>query len=181
VILSLPIILEDYPSVAAESPGNFFDATEIDELLTLRVMTLTDEEKREACAADERARRIIERSNSIPQEVFERLHGALRYLEPSGVEAFFNPPGESPEQASVEVASRSVSRGTRVRLAPNRRSDSMDLFLAGRTARVEAIHRDVEDQVYVAVSVDDDLAAGLNEFYGRFYYFYPDEIEVLEA
>jgi hypothetical protein len=181
VMLSSPIILEDYPAVAPESPGDFFDATEIDELLTLRVMTLTDEEKREACATDERARKIIERSNAIPPEIFERLHGALRYLEPSNVEDFFNPPEEAPEQASIEAGARSVSKGTRVRLAPTRRSDSMDLFLAGRTARVEAIHRDVEDQVYVAVSVDDDPAADLNKFYGRFYYFYPDEIEVLEA
>jgi hypothetical protein len=181
IMLSSPIILQDYPAVAPESPGDFFDATEIDELLTLRVMTLTDEEKREACAADERARKIIERSESIPQEVFERLHGALRDLEPAGVEDFFNPAGEVPETASVAVGERRVSKGTRVRLAPNRRSDSMDQFLAGRTARVEAVHRDVEDRVYVAVSVEDNAAADLNELYRRFYYFYPDEIEVLEA
>jgi hypothetical protein len=77
-ILSSPIILEDYPAIAPESQGDFCDAAEIDELLTLRVMTLTDEEKREAAAGDDRARRIIERCENIPAEVFERLHGAIR-------------------------------------------------------------------------------------------------------
>lgn len=186
VMLSSPIILHDYPAVAPESPGDFFDSTEIDELLTLRVMTLTDEEKREACATDERARKIIERSDSIPPEIFERLHGAIRSMRPvaapaNPVEAFFNPQGETPELAAVQVGGRSVGRGARVRLAPNRRSDSMDLFLAGRTARVEAVHRDVEDRVYVAVTVEGDPAADLNGSYGRFYYFYPDEIELMEV
>ena len=34
VLLSAPIILYDYPQVAAASPGDFFDCSEIDELLT---------------------------------------------------------------------------------------------------------------------------------------------------
>src|SRR5262249_25421686 len=46
MMLSSPIILYDYPQVAPESAGDFFDATEIDEMLTLRIMTLTDDEKR---------------------------------------------------------------------------------------------------------------------------------------
>src|SRR5262249_38142565 len=54
-LLSSPIILYDYPRVAAQSPGDLFDATEIDEILTLRTLTLTDEEKREMAGADERA------------------------------------------------------------------------------------------------------------------------------
>jgi hydrogenase maturation protease len=82
VLLSSPIILYDYPAVAPESLGDLCDATEIDEILTLRVMTLTDEEKREARGTDERARQIIERSDSIPPEIFERMHGAVRSLAP---------------------------------------------------------------------------------------------------
>jgi hydrogenase maturation protease len=53
-ILSSPIILYDYPKVAPESPGDLFDATEIDEILTLRILALTDEEKREMAAIDSR-------------------------------------------------------------------------------------------------------------------------------
>src|SRR5262245_31666769 len=45
VVLSSPIILQDHPEIAPESAGDLFDATEIDEILTLRTMTLTEEEK----------------------------------------------------------------------------------------------------------------------------------------
>ena len=44
-MLSSPIILYDYPQIAPESPGDLFDGTEIDEILALRILTLTDEEK----------------------------------------------------------------------------------------------------------------------------------------
>lgn len=175
VMLSSPIILQDYPAIAPESQGDFFDATEIDEMLTLRVMTLTPEEKQEACATDDRARRIIERCDNITPERMEQLHGAGR-----PVEDFFNPQDEVPEEASIELDAGSIQKGSQVRLAPKRNSDTMDFFLAGRTAHVQAIHRDVENQVYVAVTVDDDPAADLHGKYNRFFYFYPDEVELLE-
>ncbi|WP_029247832.1 hypothetical protein [Schlesneria paludicola] len=77
-ILASPIILYDYPQIAQESPGDFFDATEIDEMLMLRVMTLTPGEQREMRCVDEQARRLLERAEGLPQEHFEKLHGALR-------------------------------------------------------------------------------------------------------
>ncbi|HEV7786922.1 MAG TPA: hypothetical protein VGQ28_16365, partial [Thermoanaerobaculia bacterium] len=80
VVLSSPIILYDHPAIAPESPDDLCDATEIDEILTLRIMTLTDEEKREARGTDPRARRIVDRADSIPDEILERLHGAVRSL-----------------------------------------------------------------------------------------------------
>ncbi|MEU9225636.1 hypothetical protein AB0D40_14860 [Streptomyces massasporeus] len=83
VLLSAPIILPDHPQVAPESPGDLHDAAEIDEILTLRTMLLTDEEKREARATDPRAAAILDRVDTMPQEVFERLHGAVRSLTPS--------------------------------------------------------------------------------------------------
>ena len=46
LLLSSPVILYDHPEVAAESAGELFDATEIDEILTLRTLALTDAEKR---------------------------------------------------------------------------------------------------------------------------------------
>jgi hydrogenase maturation protease len=82
-LLSSPIILYDYPQVASESAGDLFDATEIDELLTLRVLTLTDEEKREMRHADERARQILERAETFPQGQLTKLHGAVRKLRPA--------------------------------------------------------------------------------------------------
>ena len=82
-MLSSPIILYDYPQIAPESPGDLFDGTEIDEILTLRILTLTDEEKLEMREADDRARRILERTESLPAEHFMKLHGALRGLRPA--------------------------------------------------------------------------------------------------
>jgi hydrogenase maturation protease len=77
-MLSSPIILYDYPQVATESPGDFFDGTEIDEMLTLRILTLTDEEKQAMAAVDERARLLLTRTEGMAQEQILRLHGASR-------------------------------------------------------------------------------------------------------
>ena len=83
LMLSSPILMDyDYPRVSPESQGDLFDATEIDEILSLRALTLTDEEKREARATDPRAAAIIDRVEEFPREVFERLHGAVRSLRP---------------------------------------------------------------------------------------------------
>ena len=80
-MLSSPIILYDYPQIAPESAGNLFDGTEIDEILTLRIMTLTEEEKREMRGADERARMILERTETLPVEQLMKMHGAVRGLK----------------------------------------------------------------------------------------------------
>lgn len=82
-MLASPIILYDYPRIAEESPGDLFDGTEIDEILTLRILTLTDEEKREMRESGLQARRILERTEALPQEHLMKLHGALRGLHPS--------------------------------------------------------------------------------------------------
>ena len=79
-MLSSPIILYDYPEIAPESPGDLFDGAEIDEILSLRIMTMTDEEKREMRQSDDLARKILERTESMPDEQFMKLHGALRGL-----------------------------------------------------------------------------------------------------
>ena len=81
-MLSSPIILYDYPQIAPESPGSLFDGTEIDEILTLRIMTLTDEEKEEMRQGDERAREILERTEALSPEQFMKLHGVIRSLRP---------------------------------------------------------------------------------------------------
>jgi hypothetical protein len=79
-MLSSPIILYDYPQIAPESPGDLFDGAEIDEILSLRIMTMTDEEKLEMRHSDKRARQILERTETLPEEQFMKLHGALRGL-----------------------------------------------------------------------------------------------------
>ena len=82
-MLSSPIILYDYPQIAPESPGALFDGSEIDEILTLRIMTLTDEEK-EQMRQDERTREILERTEALTPEQFMKLHGTIRELRPIG-------------------------------------------------------------------------------------------------
>ncbi|MEV8086721.1 hypothetical protein [Streptomyces nigra] len=202
VLLSAPIILPDHPQVAPESPGDLHDAAEIDEILTLRTMLLTDEEKREARATDPRAAAILDRVDTMPPEVFARLHGAVRSLTPSRPAA---PPGERPSRAAaasgerpawwqeggddglspatdtVRVDGVPLGGGSRVRLRPRGRgADAQDMFLAGRTAEVAAVFHDVDGSVHLAVTLDDDPASELHTWYGRFHYFRPDELEPLE-
>ncbi len=80
-MLSSPIILYDYPQIAPESPGALFDGSEIDEILSLRILTLTDEEK-EQMRKDERTREILERTEALTPEQFMKLHGTIRDLRP---------------------------------------------------------------------------------------------------
>jgi len=191
IILSSPIILYDYPQVAPESPGQMFDATEIDEILALRTMTLTDDEKGEARATDSRAAAIIDRVDTLPPEILDRLHGAVRYVRKLTAKAAGEPekvpwwdPGAdasvSPETDSLQIGGVSVAKGSRVRLCPGqRRADAQDMFLEGRLATVEAVFSDVDGNSHVAVTIEDDLAADLHRWHGRFLYFSPDEIEPL--
>ncbi len=99
LLLSSPIILYDHPRIAPESQGDLFDATEIDEILSLRAMTLTEDEKREVRGTDQRAADAAGRVDSMPPEIVDRLHGTIRYLrkvtepEPAPADAPWWDPG----------------------------------------------------------------------------------------
>ncbi|MFG2385197.1 hypothetical protein [Streptomyces avermitilis] len=211
LVLSSPIILEDHPAIAPESPGALYDATEIDEILALRTAALTDEEKREARGTDERAAAVIDLADSMPAEVLERLHGAVRSLrevtagptaappaaagpaaggfpDEYGVQRpdtpWWDPASEAgfdPQQDRVVVGGRSLGAGSRVLLRPGlRRTDAQDLFLQGRSAKVEAVLHDVDGGVHLAVTVEGDPGADIRREQGRFLYFQPDEVTPLE-
>lgn len=77
-LLAAPIILPDYPAVAPESPGDLFDASEIDQLLVLSILSLSDAERRAMRACDPRARAILERTEALSEEQITRLNGAVR-------------------------------------------------------------------------------------------------------
>ena len=151
-MLAAPIILEDYPRVAPESPGDFFDATEIDELLTLRVLTLTDGEKA-AMRADPRTHALLERTEGLGETERGRLHGAVRTPGP----------------------------GARVRIVPRPGGDVLDLALAGKTATIVKIEEDYEGRIFVAVTVDDDPGRdlGADGRPGHRFFFRPDELEAM--
>jgi hypothetical protein len=166
-ILSSPIILYDYPKVAPESKGPFFDGAEIDEMLALRVLTLTDDEKREMMAADPRTKAMLERCEALNGHDFATLHGALRTAEPSLAEA---PPFD-------------FSVGHHVRLNPKPRGDVFDLALKGRVATILSIERDFEDRVHFAVTLMDDPGGDLGAagFPGHRFYFSREEIEPINS
>lgn len=82
MMLCSPIILYDYPQVASESAGDFYDCTEMDEMLTLRVLTLTDQEKTEMRSAGEHTRNLLERTERSAREQLIKTHGAIRSLRP---------------------------------------------------------------------------------------------------
>jgi len=188
LMLASPIILYDYPAIAPESPRDLCDGTEIDEILALRVMTLTEDEKREARATDERARDIVDRTDSIPREVFERLHGAFRHLQPADPapalaewEALLNPAGApAPQDDAVVIAGVRVAKGSLVVVRPTRRADAMDMFMKDRVARVEGVYRDLDGATHLAVVLADDPSGDLHAWYGRYLYYGPEELEPLK-
>ena len=155
-VLSAPIILYDHPRIAPQSPGDLFDGTEIDEILTLRIRTLTEEEKREMGATDSRARAMLERSEALTREELSRLHAPMH----RDTEAPFK-------------------KGDRVRLQPRRRADIFDIALVGKFATVVSVERDFEDGVHLCVTVDDDPGKdlGLEGKPGHRFFFAPEEVE----
>ncbi|MGZ6780426.1 MAG: hypothetical protein ACXVGO_15705, partial [Mycobacterium sp.] len=182
LMLVSPIILYDHPEIAEQSEGALYDSTEIDEILTLRVMTMTDEEKAAARATDPLAAQIIDRCDSMSPEAMLNLHGVLRDPHgadqpaglipaiPDGVD-WWDPLADNavaPGIDAVLVNGVRVSRGSRVRLHPSRRADAQDLFFADKIARVTSVHETVDGDQHVGVVLEDDPAADLHEWYGRY-------------
>jgi hypothetical protein len=176
-MLSSPIILYDYPKVAAESAGDLFDATEIDEILMLRVKTMTDAEKMEMRNVDEHARRILERTEKLSADHFMKMHGTMRNVRPSN-EDFFNP---ARQIESANVHGIELKKGDRVRIRPKKRADVMDMALNGKIAIIEAVEQDVEEQIHFALILEDDPGKdlGLMRQPGHRFFYRVDEVEPL--
>ncbi|MFC4783889.1 hypothetical protein ACT8ZV_05410 [Nocardioides sp. MAHUQ-72] len=194
VVLSSPIILYDHPELAPQSESSFFDALEIDELLSLRTMTLSEAERREVRGTDPRVAALLREVDDMPPELWERLHGTVRYVDamtgsatpsPDELVPWWDPGADrsvDPGTGAVRIGSVDVRRGSRVLLRPGARgADVHDLFLAGRSATVAAVLHDVDGKQHLAVTVDDDPGADLKLAHGRFLYFAPDEVEPLEV
>jgi hypothetical protein len=193
LVLVSPIILYDHPEIAEQSKGALYDSTEIDEILTLRIMTMTDEEKAQARATDPLAAQIIDRCDSMSPEAMLDLHGVLRNPHTTAKDAglipevptdvdWWDPLADNavrPELDAILVDGTRVTRGSRVRLRPSRRADAQDLFYADKIARVTSVHEDVDGDQHVGVVLEDDPAADLHDWYGRYLYFAPDEVEPL--
>jgi hypothetical protein len=174
-MLSSPIILYDYPQIAAESAGELFDNTEIDEILTLRVQTLSEQEKLEMRRTDEQARKILERTESITPEQFLTMHGVMREVKKSA-EEFFNP---AKRLQSARVHDVDLKKGDRVRIRPNKRADIMDMALDGKIGIIEAVEQDVDDQIHFALVLEDDPGRelGMQRYIGHRFFYSADEVE----
>ncbi len=191
VVLSSPIILYDHPAVAPQSPGDLYDSLEIDEILALRVMTLTDEEKSEARGTDPRAAAIIDRCDAMSSETLSALHGQMQPVDvPTWGEvslpemSWWDPETDAsfdPWTETAWVGGVAISKGSAVRLRPSHRADAHDMFLVGRRATVGGVFTDVDGAQHVAVTVDDDPATEALAWQGRYLFFHPDEVEPLVA
>src|SRR5207244_9645819 len=185
-----------------------------------------------------RAAAIIDRVDAMPQEIMDRLHGAVRYLrdvttgsaQEEGVPEFgtgadgvpvfgehrpfgeefadrrpaesspegplkgpytpegplkgpstdatsspmwdpANDPSVNPDTDTVTIGGIPVAKGAKVRLRPGaRRSDAQDMFLAGKVADVQAVFHDLEDKMFLAVTLEEDPNADLQIEHGRFFY-----------
>lgn len=189
-MLSSPIILYDYPQIAPESVGAFFDGTEIDEMLALRVLTLSDEEKAELRQGDERARELLERTEALSPEQFMRLHGTMRDSYPlavaqadASVRSEDSGEAAAPLPTHIALAGGVARVGDRVRLHPQARADAFDFLLKEKVGRIEAIQQDFEQRLYLVVTLDDD--PGREQWDervlpGHRFFFFPAEVELLE-
>lgn len=153
-MLAAPIILYDHPEIAPESAGDLFDATEIEEILSLRLLTLSDAEK-EAIRRDPQRRALLDRIESLGPHAYAKLHGVFR---------------DGP-----------LNAGTRVRLHPRSRADAFDVLLGGMEATVQSIEHTVDGRELVCVTIDRDPGRDLGEqgLPGHRFYFQRDEMEVL--
>jgi len=241
IAMCTPIVLGDFPELGKKTQADAFDGTEIDELLTLSVLSLSDAERAEARATDPRARAIVDRAERFGADDIARLHdgelsritggvlarmndtdftsayaGELSPFNAEGISmesrftdprtrklvdlsnadeaaAAFNAgdlarlrsgeldPFEELPPATVVVNGVPIEKGSSVKLSPKRRADAWDTFLAGKIATVKAIHQDFEDKIYVAVTVDVDPATDMHDWYGRSFFFEPDEVEPVGA
>ncbi|HEY3663417.1 MAG TPA: hypothetical protein VGL24_09725 [Chthoniobacterales bacterium] len=174
-MLSSPIILYDYPQIAPESPGDLFDGLEIDEILTLRVMAMSDAEKIEMRQVDEQARKILERTENMSSDHLLKMHGVMRSVRSSN-EDFFNP---SNPLENATVGGVQVKAGDRVRIRPKKRADVFDMAIDGKIAVIEAVEQDLEGSVQLALVLDDDPGRdlGMMRQPGHRFFYGTDEVE----
>jgi hypothetical protein len=139
---------------------------------------------------------VIDRADTLSPDILDRLHGAIRSMRgtagPSTSTSnpvtstpadtpWWDPENDatvSPDTDQVLIAGVPVARGSTVVMRPGtRRADAQDLFLAGRPALVEAVLHDVDGNIHLALSPQDDPDADLRGLHGRFLYFAPNEVE----
>lgn len=174
-MLASPIILYDWPKIAPESAGQLFDGTEIDEILNLRILTLTDEEKREMRNIDAAARQVLERAENLGGQDWLKMHGTLRGVRPLEEQIF----GTNQRIEGINIGDVYLKPGDRVRIRPKTRADIMDMALDGKVAIIEALEEDAEARVHLALVIQDDPGKDLGMLRqpGHRFFYTVDEVE----
>lgn len=95
----------------------------------------------------------------------------------------WNPFEEQPKLESVRVAGVELRAGDRVRLCPRKTADIIDLALQGQIAVIESIEQDYEEQVHLAVILDNDPGRDFGALRqpGHRFFFSPEEVEPVES
>jgi hypothetical protein len=176
-VLGAAIMLPDHPEIAPESRGSLFDSTEIEEALLLHVLALSDGERSELAEADPAVRAMIERAVSATPEDIMSLHGRVTVSDKAPAPADGGDTDVRGEETIV-ADGRSFARGGKVVLRPEANRNAQDHLLEGRTATIERIYVDYDDQVHLCVTVDDDPGQDIMRDIGRYLYFKPTEVEV---
>jgi hypothetical protein len=169
-LLGAPIVLPDRPQIAANSIGNLFDNTEIEEALLLHVHALSEDEREQIADSDPAVRKMVDRAAAATPEQVIGLHGGLEPVEPGH---------PNPGEPELEIDGTVFRKGAKVVLRPDIERDVYDRMLAGRVATIERLYLDYEDGAHVAVTVDDDPAQELFRETGRYLFFKAGELEAI--
>jgi hypothetical protein len=83
--------------------------------------------------------------------------------------------------SSVTAFGVELHVGDRVRIWPQKTADIIDMALKGKVGVIEAIERDFEDQVHLAIVIEDDPGRDLGMLRqpGHRFFFSPQEVEPL--
>ncbi|MDQ6621958.1 MAG: hypothetical protein M3Y86_00525, partial [Verrucomicrobiota bacterium] len=93
-------------------------------------------------------------------------------------ENFFNP---KDQRKTVTVQGVELKAGDRVRIRPKRRADAFDMMLNGRIAVIEAVEEDVQNEIHLALVVEDEPGRelGMSRQPGHRFFYGADEVELL--
>lgn len=187
-LLGAAIMLPDHPQLAPESRGDLFDGTEIEEALLLHVLALSDDERDQLAEQDPTVRAMVARAVAATPEDIKRLHGRVTVRDPSpdgfGAGARASAGGEGREvkgETTLLVDGTTYALGATVRLRAGDDHAAHDHLLDGRAATIERIYVDYEDNVHLCVTVDDDPGQELMRDIGRYLYFKPSEVELVDC
>jgi len=124
---------------------------------------------------------MVERALSVAPEELLDLHGVMHPAAgPLSRPAPGTPHPERGEK-EAEINGLTVKPGAKLVLRLGDRTDVYDRMLDGRVATLRRIYLDYDDKLYLGVTVDSDPMQQVLGESGRYLFFFPDEVEVLET